>query len=234
MQAAYAIGNVFFSLFGYCKPLAATWDVSYPRENCDRQAMRIASFVGAATNITTDLLLSLAPIVFVIKLQRPLRERVMICFLMGLGMLASVASIVKSVRVNTFAVNPLEDHWASAISISTWTVVEQLLGVLAACVPCLKRPIQRFLDKIGFSITASRWYSYSQRGPNSSYAAARVSRYIREREAANDPNSITSFTDLDPKPQDAETVEMETTSPAVDYASEPMTGRPNTENTNRL
>jgi hypothetical protein len=77
----------------------------------------------------------------------------------------------------------MDDHWANAVSLSTWTIVEQLLGILAACMPYLKRPIQRFLDMIGFSITTSRWYSYSQRGPTYSHAAVRISRNIRERSA---------------------------------------------------
>jgi hypothetical protein len=45
LQASYTIGNVFFLLLVYCKPLEAGWNLAYPRENCDRRASQIASNV---------------------------------------------------------------------------------------------------------------------------------------------------------------------------------------------
>ncbi len=44
------------------------------------------------------------------------------------------------------------DNWALAMSIATWTMIEELLAVLAACSPSLKGPLERILRRIGISI----------------------------------------------------------------------------------
>ena len=62
--------------------------------------MRAMSNWGGSLNITTDvLLLPLALATFLRSLNRPLRERVLVCALMSMGLLASVSSIVKTVLV---------------------------------------------------------------------------------------------------------------------------------------
>ena len=151
VQVAYFIGNTVF-IFLACRPLHAIWDISVTDGYClGPQASRIASNVGSAINITTDLLLSLAPMVMLWNLHRPLRERILVCCLMGVGLLASVACIVKAVIVREWGRADI-DNWALAMSIATWTVTEQLLAVLAACSPSLKGPLERLLRRFGVLI----------------------------------------------------------------------------------
>ena len=152
IQAAYGIGNTFFILL-QCRPLAAAYDLSITPKQClPPSAILIASNLGSAINITTDFSLSLAPIAFLHKLNRPLREKVLVCLLMGMGLLASISSIMKTVVVQSFA-DPTLDTWAIGISICTWTALEELLALLAACIPAQKPLLQRFLGYIGIDLT---------------------------------------------------------------------------------
>ncbi|KAK0721278.1 hypothetical protein B0T21DRAFT_351246 [Apiosordaria backusii] len=154
----YGIGNTIFCLAIACQPLQAAWDVFTPGGKCvPVQIMKAISDLGSGINITTDLLLSLTPITFLRKLNRPLRERVFVCMLMGMGLLASVSSIVKTVIIKDWGdpTAAVDDWWAMGVSICTWTALEQLLGVLAACVPAMKGVFQRCLGGLGVDITGT-------------------------------------------------------------------------------
>jgi hypothetical protein len=151
VQVAYFIGNTVFACLA-CQPLAGIWDFSVTDAYClGPGAALIASYVGSAVNITTDLLLSLAPMVMLWNLHRPLRERVLVCCLMGMGLLASASCIVKAVIVRDWGRTDI-DTWSLAMSIATWTMVEQLLAVMAACSPSLKGPLERALRRFGVFI----------------------------------------------------------------------------------
>ncbi len=150
-QVVYFIGNTVY-IFLACRPLDGIWDFTVTDAVClGPWSSRVASNVGSAINITTDFLLSLAPMVMLWNLHRPLRERILVCCLMGIGLVASVTGIVKAVIVQQWGRTDI-DNWALAMSIATWTMVEQLLAVLAACSPSLKGPLERVLGRLGVSI----------------------------------------------------------------------------------
>ncbi|KAK0624311.1 hypothetical protein B0T14DRAFT_428371 [Immersiella caudata] len=175
LQVTYFIGNFAFS-FAQCRPLAAVWDpvlAADPTSHClGASATRITSNVSSGVNTATDLALSLAPMVVLWKLRRPMRERILVCALMAVGLLASASSLVKAVIIQEWG-NPDVDGWALAESIATWTVVEQELAVIAACSPSLKGPLQRFLGKLGILLTRydSR-VSFMTRPDNTTLATA--------------------------------------------------------------
>ncbi|KAK4121972.1 hypothetical protein N657DRAFT_576661 [Parathielavia appendiculata] len=159
VQAVYGVGNTLFNLVIACRPLQAAWNPFLPGATCvSVEVMRTVSNVGSAVNITTDVLLSLAPATFLRKLNRPLRERVFVCVLMGMGLFASVSSIVKTVIVQGWGdpTMSLDDWWAVGVSICTWTVLEQVLSVLAACVPAMKGIFQKCLGAMGFHLTQNK------------------------------------------------------------------------------
>ncbi|KAK3321684.1 hypothetical protein B0H66DRAFT_179170 [Apodospora peruviana] len=164
LQAIYGILNLFFNLVIACRPLRTAWDpFGTPEGFCvSFEIQRTVSNVGSSINITTDVLLSLAPVTFLFKLNRPLRERLFVCGLMGLGIFASAASIIKTIIVRGYGDLTVTDFQAMGVSICTWTVLEQLLGVLAACVPAMKGIFQSCLGRMGVSLNDSR-------GPRSGY-----------------------------------------------------------------
>lgn len=158
---AYGIGNTFFIML-QCRPLEAAWDPSVLEDggSClPGSAIVTASNVGSAVNISTDILLSLAPLAFLWKLRRPLREKLLIGALMGLGTIAAAASIVKAMLVKDY--NAVDDSWERLVRINTWTMLEQLIAIIVASAPYLKPLLQRTLQRFGVTITDS--------GPGVSY-----------------------------------------------------------------
>ncbi|KAK0708489.1 hypothetical protein B0H67DRAFT_648547 [Lasiosphaeris hirsuta] len=136
-----------------CHPLSDWWDITNSTPHCvDANTIHILSIAGSVIGIATDVLLSLSPITFLWTLHRPVRERVLVCLLMGMCLFASVASIVKLVIVLKWDPKPGDDIWAVSMSISTWRVTELFFGIMAGCLPILKPPLERCLGRFGIAL----------------------------------------------------------------------------------
>jgi len=168
--------------------MAANWDFTIKDSHClPSSATLIASNTGSGINIATDVLLSLSPVVLIHKINRPLPEKLLICVLMSMGVVASVCSVMKTIIVQGFA-DPTADTLATGVAISTWTVLEELLTMLAACVPAQKRMFQRLLGCMGFSITPTRPAYASQRQTqngtvrNATLSTSRANKHLQDDE----------------------------------------------------
>ena len=165
LQAATALSVLLF-LTLQCRPLHAAWDPIWAASATDPNttpstqaaspesatcwepvALRTSSNASAALNIATDVALSLTPLAFLKRLQRPRRERALLAILMATGLAASAASLRKTVLVQGYG-DPDQDYMALNVSIPTWTCLEELLALIAACLPAAKLPMQRALLKL--------------------------------------------------------------------------------------
>lgn len=152
LMGSWEIGS-FIGFFQLCRPVSDWWDITNPTPQCvDGNTMRILSMTGSVIGIGTDVLLALSPITFLWTLRRPVGERLLVCLLMGMGLFASVASIVKLCIVLRWPPKPEDDIWATSVAISTWTVTELFFGIMAGCLPFLKPLIERCLGRIGISV----------------------------------------------------------------------------------
>ncbi|RGP74629.1 integral membrane [Fusarium sporotrichioides] len=155
---AYGVANTVFILL-QCRPLEASWDASVLQmvdgASClPRTGILIMSNLGAGINIATDILLSLAPTLFLWKLKRPIKEKILVGALMGLGIFASITSIVKATLVKEFG-GPTEDPWALLNAIATWTALEQILIMIASSAPFLKPLVQSALHRMGWTLSGT-------------------------------------------------------------------------------
>jgi hypothetical protein len=96
----------------------------------------------------SDIILSIIPIFIIRKLNRPFRERVVICILMGLGFLCAACGIPKLIDLEGFGKSPdiTWDIWHPTF----WIQMEVYIGVSVGCIPPLKSLFERFLKKFGF------------------------------------------------------------------------------------
>ena len=88
---------------------------------------------------------SLVPLTFITKLRRPLRERIVISFLMAMGIMATGAAICKVVLAKAFAGAVRQDflYYVADYVLLAW--VEVYLSIIAVCVPTLKSLFQKGL-----------------------------------------------------------------------------------------
>jgi hypothetical protein len=82
-----------------CRPIAAAWDPSIRNAKClSIRVSQIAIIAIAIIGVVTDVIFTSLPLYFISNIRRPFREKVVLVFLIGLGIVASIASIVKSTK----------------------------------------------------------------------------------------------------------------------------------------
>ncbi|KAK4232977.1 hypothetical protein C8A03DRAFT_19851 [Achaetomium macrosporum] len=138
------VSNIF--QFTLCKPLHGfNTDPSVVCE--DPEIGQVSIYVTSALTIVRDVALSLAPLAFIVHIQRPLREKIALTFVMGLGVFASSASIAKTFVVGSYG--KTGDTLMDTVALTTWSITEAQLAIIAACIPTLKRLFERILRRMG-------------------------------------------------------------------------------------
>lgn len=152
LQIVLGVYNMVTQLV-QCMPLELAWNL---HENVTHKcwpqvAYKASSVTVQLFNVVTDWTFALLPISFLRKVQRPLRERVIIGVLMALGGFAGIASVVKIhpiVRLGN--VGNFEVEYSR---IGMWSAIEELVAFSCSCVPCLRAPFQRALEFFGIAST---------------------------------------------------------------------------------
>jgi len=93
-----------------------------------------------------DFTLATMPLKLIRTLNRPLRERILIACLMAMGL---VATIIAGIKTKTFKDVYLGDPLSTTVDGSMWAKLEELVGIIAACMPCLKAPAEKLLRRAG-------------------------------------------------------------------------------------
>lgn len=82
LVSGIGISSIFATIF-QCWPVQAAWDYSIMDRHCFQ--FRDFLYANAAISIVTDFLLVAAPLPYFWSLRLPLRQRLVICFLFGVG-----------------------------------------------------------------------------------------------------------------------------------------------------
>ena len=83
-----------------------------------------------------DLWILVLPLKLILRIPRPPREKLALFVIFGLGIISTIASIIRlqSLRVFTLSNDPFYD----SLPINTWSMVEVNIGILCASIPTLK------------------------------------------------------------------------------------------------
>jgi len=93
------------------------------------------------------LVLSIMPITFIVTMNIPLARRIFIGVLMATGFFtASTAAIKLGYIVRT---GPSGDSLWNLYYLTIWTAMEEHVGIIAACVPCMASRIENVLRRAG-------------------------------------------------------------------------------------
>ncbi|RDL37123.1 uncharacterized protein BP5553_04556 [Venustampulla echinocandica] len=112
----------------------------------DRHFTIVYGWATAGIFTSMDLMLALMPIKLIRTLNRPVREKVLVGCLMAMGLLTTAIS---GVKMTTFKDVYLGDPLQKAVHLTTFAKLEELIGLIAACTPCLKSSIERTLRRFG-------------------------------------------------------------------------------------
>jgi hypothetical protein len=83
-----------------------------------------------------DLWILVLPLKLIMSIPRPSRDKIALFFIFGLGIISTIASVIRlqSLRVFTLSHDPFYD----SLPINTWSMVEVNIGILCASIPTLK------------------------------------------------------------------------------------------------
>lgn len=126
-------------IFNCGTKISANWDLEL-RANGEAKCFSNTTFTNigifnSSINIATDVLFALLPVPIVWKLQTNLRTKITLVAILGLGLFACVASIVKTVLQARALSDP---DWTYHDSFFMWNNIEFNIGIVAASLPALR------------------------------------------------------------------------------------------------
>ncbi|KAJ4366233.1 hypothetical protein N0V83_007869 [Neocucurbitaria cava] len=137
---------IIIAEFGQCKPVSSNWE-SVPDVKCwDNEPIINYGWAVAAMYVIMDLVLSLMPIRLIRTLHRTTSEKILICGLMSLGLFATAVACAKMTTFTSFGKG---DPMQATIMPSLWAKLEEEVGIIATSLPCLKRPAENLMKKMG-------------------------------------------------------------------------------------
>lgn len=158
-----------------CRPLSATWDPTVPDPQCLPIAtIRTCIYTMTSIAIISDIIFSLIPLTFIVSIQRPLRERLVLAFLMGLGLMTAIAAIIKIPMIRQLG--QVGDPFWDSVDFTNWSTTEAQIGIIAACIPCLRALFERMLRGMGILSTLNTSWSHQSHGyiRNESHALSMI------------------------------------------------------------
>ncbi|KAJ2990118.1 hypothetical protein NUW58_g3112 [Xylaria curta] len=124
--------------FAQCTPVTFLWNRVRSGAHGTCWAPSIQQDYGyfqGAFSAWSDFVLALFPILIIRNLEMPLKTKLGICFLMSLGIIATVAAAVKTVELRNLAT---QDFTWDAVPLVYWFLLENWIIIICACVPTIK------------------------------------------------------------------------------------------------
>jgi hypothetical protein len=91
-----------------------------------------------------DLTLIALPIPNIMALQMPLRNKIGIILIFAAGLFTTFCSVTRLVYIKRFGNNNSNPTY-NTVPILTWSVVEEMMSIVVACLPALVQPVSRFI-----------------------------------------------------------------------------------------
>ncbi|KAM5354800.1 hypothetical protein ACJ41O_001446 [Fusarium nematophilum] len=130
-----------------CRPTRAFWEPVEDFQCVSVLFSRVWGYCNTGLGIFTDLLLSAMPITFVLGMNIPLWNRIAICFLMATGLWTATTAMVKTAQIAQWTT--MGDTLWHMYSLSLWSQLEEVIGIIAACIPCIKSRVEALLRRFG-------------------------------------------------------------------------------------
>ncbi|OJJ44531.1 hypothetical protein ASPZODRAFT_134612 [Penicilliopsis zonata CBS 506.65] len=138
------------TILGTCMPAAKLWDSSLPG-TCDGglRNQNCAYFQGSWSAFV-DMVLAIYPAIFFWNVQLQPLVKIGLCVLMGMGIIASVCAIAKTVELS--ALTRTEDTTYFIGRLDIWNTTEMWVILIVGCIPPIRPLIVRILKKVSSTV----------------------------------------------------------------------------------
>ncbi|KAL4734403.1 hypothetical protein BDV11DRAFT_174819 [Aspergillus similis] len=144
-----------------CKNVRILWDATVKTHCGDSAAVIKFAYFSSAVNTASDFFLAVFPTVIFWNLNLRLRIKAGLIILMSLGILAMIASIIKTTKYNDIpGITNLGS--TGGIELIRWGFAENLIIIITSSVPCIRPLLISSVRKIS---SAAKSRSYELSGP---------------------------------------------------------------------
>ncbi|KAI0384613.1 hypothetical protein F5Y04DRAFT_277339 [Hypomontagnella monticulosa] len=126
--------------FVQCRPITGWWDHNVDADCWSPTVQQNAAFFQGSVCSLVDLILAVFPASLFWNLQMHWRQKVFLSLIMGLGIFAMIASIIKT--INLQAITQRQDLTYAMARLAIWWTLEAYLVLIAVSIPTI-RPILR-------------------------------------------------------------------------------------------
>ena len=143
--ASYFVACILTAIFE-CDPVSFYWNKSPTRPGGGGSCIDETQFYrwNGVANLLIDLLILSLAVPMIWSLMLPARQKASLTAIFLLGAFVFIASVV---RVTSFEKFQPDDLTYTGVAAAIWTDVEQSIGIVCACLPCM-RPL--FGRQMGF------------------------------------------------------------------------------------
>ncbi|KAL4878070.1 hypothetical protein BJY04DRAFT_196672 [Aspergillus karnatakaensis] len=150
-----------------CKDARILWDSSIRTTCGDTHAVLDFAYFSSAVNTATDFFLAVFPTVIFWNLNLRMGIKLGLIALMSLGLLAMIASIIKSTKYGDLpGITNLGASAHGGIELIRWGFAENLIIIITSSVPCIRPLLISSVRKIS---SAAKSRSYELSGPFSGH-----------------------------------------------------------------
>ncbi|KAI0839113.1 hypothetical protein F5Y06DRAFT_303274 [Hypoxylon sp. FL0890] len=139
IQFMVDVGVIIIS-FVQCRPIQGYWDNRVKADCWPPYVQQYAGYFQGSVCSLVDLILALFPASMFWNLNMELKQKVSLSCMMGLGIFAMIASILKTINLRAFT--DMTDLTYAMGQLAIWWTLEAYLVLLAVSIPTL-RPILR-------------------------------------------------------------------------------------------
>ncbi|KAI1630918.1 hypothetical protein F4809DRAFT_634625 [Biscogniauxia mediterranea] len=165
IQFVIDVGTVIVS-FSQCRPIEGFWDKSVEAECWPPYVQQYTGFLQGSVCSMVDLMLALFPASLFWNLNMEWKQKAFLIGIMGLGVFAMIASIVKTIQLQ--ALTQTDDLTYAMAKLAIWWTLEAYIVLVAVSIPTirpiLKTPTAFLRSKLRHVNNAKVLFSF-ERGP---------------------------------------------------------------------
>ncbi|KAM5361834.1 hypothetical protein ACJZ2D_012864 [Fusarium nematophilum] len=126
-----------------CRPISANWNKN--AGVCSPPIVITSlSYLVSAAAVATDWICAVLPGFMLYKAQMKRATKISISIILGLGVLASIATIVRLPYIAFYA--KTENYLHNVANITLWSIFESGTGIIAGSLPSLRRLLKNWVN----------------------------------------------------------------------------------------
>lgn len=143
----YSIAFFLMAMFQYGIPTKANVFAGKNIKGISAHVLLPMNYVQSSLNVAIDLIFTLTPMFVVSRAMLPMRTKLSVCFLIGLGALGSIASIARIPLVpDIFGSKSPRDLLANIMGIGMVSFAETALGIIAISLATVRPLFARCME----------------------------------------------------------------------------------------